>query len=137
MQDENKDNCKYVFVCGLQRSETSALARNIGRLENCTSFKNTGVLEDECQYLQDIYTHDTYSGTDSYGFDPRSDLTEASNLLTPANIGSLRAAWHRHWDPQMSICVAENARKPDHDEILASGFSQVIFCRNQSAIPWQ
>ncbi len=93
MQDENKDNCKYVFVCGLQRSETSALARNIGRLENCTSFKNTGVLEDECQYLQDIYTHDTYSGTDSYGFDP--------------------------------------------DEILASGFSQVIFCRNQSAIPWQ
>jgi hypothetical protein len=39
------------------------------------------------------------------------------------NIASLRSSWHRYWDPQMSICV----RRPDHDAILASCFSQVIF----------
>ena len=47
MQNDGKRNCKYVFVCGLQRSGTSVLARNIARLENCTSFKNTAVLQDE------------------------------------------------------------------------------------------
>jgi hypothetical protein len=58
MQNENKGNCKYVFVCGLQRSGTSVLARNIGRLQDCTSFKNTGALQDEGQYLQDVYQLD-------------------------------------------------------------------------------
>jgi len=35
---------KYVFVGGAQRSGTSVLVRNVARLENCTGFKNTGVL---------------------------------------------------------------------------------------------
>jgi hypothetical protein len=43
IQDDYKSNYKYVFVCGLQRSGTSMLGRNIARLENCTGFKNTGV----------------------------------------------------------------------------------------------
>jgi len=45
MQNENKGNCKYVLVYCLQRSGTSVLARNIGRLKDSTSFKNTGVLQ--------------------------------------------------------------------------------------------
>ena len=62
MGNKNRGNRKYVFVCGLQRSGTSVLARNIARLENCTGFKNTGVLEDEGQYLQDIYLTDHQCG---------------------------------------------------------------------------
>jgi len=49
MQNDEKSNHKYVFVCGLPRSGTSVLGRNISRLENCTALKNTGVLEDEGQ----------------------------------------------------------------------------------------
>jgi len=81
---------KYVFVCGLARSGTSVLGRNIARLENCTGFKNTGV-------LQDVYPPDrAYGGTGRYGFDPRAHLTETSSLLTPENVARLRASWHAY-----------------------------------------
>ena len=64
MQTGDKTKYKYVFVCGLQRSGTSILGRNIARLENCTGFKNTGVLQDEGQFLQDVYPPDgAYGGT--------------------------------------------------------------------------
>jgi hypothetical protein len=45
MQNIDKTNYEYVFVCGLRRSGTSVLARNVARLEDCTGFRNTGVLE--------------------------------------------------------------------------------------------
>ncbi len=54
-------NRKYLFVCGLQRSEraysraTAGTSGNIASIANCTSFRNTGVMEDEGQYLQDVY----------------------------------------------------------------------------------
>src|SRR5436190_21992856 len=101
-----QNNKKYVFVCGLQRSGTSVLARNVGKLADCTAFKNTGVLQDEGQYLQDVYQPDrAYGGTGRYGFNPRAHLTETSELLTPDNIARLRRSWHAHWDESRAICV--------------------------------
>src|SRR5690349_21777596 len=50
MANQSSD-IKHVFVCGLPRSGTSLLGRNVARLEGCTGFKNTGVLEDEGQFL--------------------------------------------------------------------------------------
>src|SRR5206468_3182649 len=95
MKNTDKSNYKYVFVCGLQRSGTSMLGRNIARLENCTGFKNTGVLQDEGQYLQDVYPDDgEYGGTGRFGFDLRAHLTETSSLLTPENGAKLRASCH-------------------------------------------
>src|SRR6266576_678447 len=106
MQNGDWHKYKYVFVCGLQRSGTSVLARNIGRLNHCTTFKNTGVLEDEGQYLQDVYPTDhECGGTGWYGFNPRAHLTEASPLLTPQNVARIHASWHSYWDKSKSICV--------------------------------
>jgi hypothetical protein len=85
---------KYVFVGGPQRSGTS----NVARLENCTGFKNTGVLEDEGQYLQDVYPADcAYGAPGRYGFDSRAHLTETSDLLTPENVARLCPSWHAYW----------------------------------------
>jgi hypothetical protein len=87
MQNDAKRNCKYVFVCGLARSGTSLLGRNIARLEDCTGFQNTGVYEDEGQFLQDVYlTASDYGGSSRCGFDPRAHRTETSSLLTPENL---------------------------------------------------
>jgi hypothetical protein len=123
MQNVNENNYKYVFVCGLQRSGTSMLGRNIARLENCTGFKNTGVLQDEGQYLQDVYpTDQTYGGTGRYGFDPRAHLTETSELLTPENIARLRASWHAHWDKSKTICVEKTP-----GNLLMTRFLQAAF----------
>ncbi|TMP93275.1 MAG: hypothetical protein E6L07_10695 [Verrucomicrobia bacterium] len=80
MPNDDTSNYKYVFVCGLHRSGTGMLARNIARLEDCTGFQNTGVLQDEGQYLQDVYPPDReYGGVGAFGFDPRAHVTETSD----------------------------------------------------------
>ncbi len=66
----NSNNYKYVFVCGLQRSGTSLLGRNVARLENCTGLTNTGVFMDEGQFIQDVYPIDNdLGGAGRFGFD--------------------------------------------------------------------
>jgi hypothetical protein len=119
----DKDNHKYVFVCGLHRSGTSVLGRNIGRLKDCTSFKNTGVLMDAGQRLQDVYPIAAeYGGAGRFGFDPRTHRTETSELLTPENIARLRASWHAHWDDNKTIYVEKTP-----GNLLMTRFLQAAF----------
>ncbi len=123
MQNGDKGNCKYVFVCGLPRSGTSVLGRNVARLEDCTGFKNTGVLEDEGQFLQDVYATDhEYGGAGSFGFDPRAHLTETSDLLTPQNALRLRKCWEPYWDTKRSIRVEKTP-----GNLLMTRFLQAVF----------
>jgi hypothetical protein len=123
MQNDDKSNYKHVFVCGLGRSGTSVLARNVARLENCTGFKNTGVLEDEGQFLQDVYpTDNTYGGAAKFGFDRRAHLTEASPLLTSENAFKLRRSWERYWDASKTIRVEKTP-----GNLLRTRFLQAVF----------
>jgi hypothetical protein len=116
-------NRKYLFVCGLQRSGTSILARNIASMANCTSFRNTGVMEDEGQYLQDVYPNaDEYGGSGKFGFNPRAHLTETSELLTPQNITKLKASWHSHWENTKSIFLEKTP-----GNLLMTRFLQAAF----------
>jgi hypothetical protein len=122
MQNNDKSNYKYVFVCGLHRSGTSVLGRNIARLENCTGFKNTGALMDEGQLLQDVYPNDLGFGAGRFGFQPGAHRTETSELLTPENVARLRASWHAYWDKSKTICVEKTP-----GNLLMTRFLQAAF----------
>ena len=123
VQKRNHTGRRYVFICGLHRSGTSLLGRNIARMENCTGFKDTGVIEDEGQFLQDVYpTAMTYGGAGRFGFDSRAHLTETSVLFTPANAARLRKSWHAHWDNSKTIFVEKTP-----GNLLKTRFLQAVF----------
>jgi Sulfotransferase family len=123
IQDGNNIGWRYVFICGLHRSGTSLLGRNIARMENCTGFKDTGVIEDEGQFLQDVYpTGKVYGGAGKFGFDSRAHLTEASELITPENAVRLRQSWERHWDQSKAIRVEKTP-----GNLLKTRFLQAVF----------
>ena len=123
VQKRNHTGRRYVFICGLHRSGTSVLGRNIARMENCTGFKDTGVIEDEGQFLQDVYpTAMTYGGAGRFGFDSRAHLTETSVLFTPANAARLRTSWHAYWDNSKTIFVEKTP-----GNLLKTRFLQAVF----------
>ena len=114
---------KHVFVCGLHRSGTTMLARHIANMKNCTSFKNTGAVMDEGQFLQDIYPPDTvYGGVGRFGFASQAHLTEMSPLLTPANVSRLQRSWAAYWDSNKSIRVEKTPAN-----LLMTRFLQQVF----------
>ena len=121
--DGDQSRRKYVFVGGSPRSGTSLLGRNIARMEDCTGLKNTGVFEDEGQFLQDVYpTASAYGGSSRCGFDPRMHRTETSDLLAPEKMARLQATWHSYWDNTKSIFVEKTP-----ENFLMTRFLQAAF----------
>jgi hypothetical protein len=123
-----KNNTRYVFVCGLHRSGTTALARAIGNLQGCTSFQNTGAVMDEGQHLQDVYRHDlSYGGPGRFGFASRAHLTESSPRLTRANAARLRQSWEPYWDSSKPIRVEKTPSNLLMTRFLQAAFENTYF----------
>jgi hypothetical protein len=114
---------KYVFVCGMPRSGTTIIAKEIAGLANCTGFENTGVVMDEGQYLQDVYpTELACGGVGRFGFTPDAHLTEDSPLLTPLNVAKLHESWEAYWDRDKTIRVEKTP-----GNLLKTRFLQAAF----------
>ena len=123
MRDDPEFDRRYVFICGMPRSGTSMLGRNVGRLADCTDLKNTGTFGDEGQNVQNVYpTAHELGGPGRFGFDARAHRTESSTLLTPENVSKLKASWHRYWDNAKRIYVEKTP-----GNLLATRFLQAAF----------
>jgi hypothetical protein len=87
-----------LFIGGLHRSGTTLLGRLLAANRDVSSFADTGVVEDEGQFLQDCYPSDVvYGGAGRFGFASDAHMTEASPLATPETAESLLASWSDYW----------------------------------------
>ena len=119
---------RLVFVGGLHRSGSSLLARALATHPEISGLSNTGVVEDEGQFLQSVYPNDAISGgAGRFGFDARAHLTEASPLATPANAERLRREWDAYWPPKGRWCLEKSPANLIRARFLQASFPDAAF----------
>lgn len=90
---------RYLFISGLHRSGTTLFTRSLATHPSISGFRNTGVTQDEGQFLQSVLPEDSlYGSVGRFGFDVRSHMTEESKWNTPANAARIKTEWHTYWD---------------------------------------
>jgi hypothetical protein len=119
---------RYVFIGGLHRSGTTMIARLLSEHSLVSGFRNTGVIEDEGQFLQSVFPLETaFGGVGRFGFDPRAHMTEASALNTPEASMKLRADWNRHWDLSKTVLLEKTPGNLLRMRLLAQMFEASRF----------
>jgi hypothetical protein len=103
------DPARLVFVAGLHRSGTTALARILAQHPQVSGFAGTTATEDEGQHLQDVYPPARrYGGAGRFARDRRAHVTESSELVTPANAQRLLESWAPHWDLDRRVLLEKS-----------------------------
>jgi hypothetical protein len=117
---------RIVFVGGLHRSGTSALYRLLGSDPQTSCFQNTGVVEDEGQYLQTVFPveddyGDRHGGPGLFALNPKAHLTESSSLVAKAE-EKLFEEWSVHWDLAKPVLAEKTPAN-----LTRSRFLQAVF----------
>jgi hypothetical protein len=112
-----------VFLAGLHRSGTTALAQLLADHPEVSGFCDTGAKEDEGQHLQSVYpAARTFGGAGRFAFDDRSHLTEVSPLATEANARLLWEQWAPYWDLDRPVLVEKSP-----PNIVMTRFLQALY----------
>jgi hypothetical protein len=97
--DPETDGSRLVFVGGLHRSGTTALARALALHPEVSGLAGTGVEEDEGQHLQTVYpAAEALGGPGRFARHRDAHLTEDSPLATTRQAQRLLEQWSPHWD---------------------------------------
>jgi len=114
---------KFVFICGLHRSGTTLLTDILGKHSCISSFKNTGAIEDEGQFLQSIYPiAKKFGGPGKFAFSKEMHLTEESDLISKKNIRKIFDEWSNYWDLSKEYLIEKSP-----PNLLKMRFLQRIF----------
>lgn len=119
-----------VFVAGLHRSGTTPLTRLLGAHPQISTFRDTGVKEDEGQHLQDVYpSARAYGGAGRFAFAPQAHLTESSELVTATNAQRLFDSWSAHWDLSRPYLVEKSP-----PNLIMTRFLQALFPQSRHVV---
>lgn len=114
---------QHVFVGGLHRSGTTLVTKCIAAHPRISSFSETGVYEDEGQFLQTVFNPaGDHGGPGRFAFDPDARLAEESALVTDENRRQLLAEWGRYWELDRPILIEKSP-----PNIIRARFLQALF----------
>ncbi|MCI0603010.1 sulfotransferase [bacterium] len=120
---EMPNDKKFVFICGLHRSGTSILFQSLRDHPMISGFRNTGVYEDEGQFLQTVFQPArAYGGPGRFGFDPNSYLDEQSSVASKENSVRLFHDWARYWDLNKPVLLEKSP-----PNLVRTRFLQTLF----------
>jgi len=119
---EMGDDHRFIFVGGIHRSGTSALYKLIGSDPAVSIFRNTGVIEDEGQFLQDVIKPDgEFGGPGHFALKDEAHLTERSKQVANAK-EHLFEQWSNYWDRDKPILAEKSPAN-----MIRSRFLQAVF----------
>ncbi len=131
---------QQVFIGGLHRSGTTLLCRCLQEHPQISGFQNTGVPEDEGQFLQSVYPPaQIYGGVGQFGFNQASFLDEKSELATPENSTQIFKDWSRYWDLKKPILLEKSPPNLVRTRFLQQLFPQagfIILLRHPIAVSY-
>jgi hypothetical protein len=114
---------RLLFIGGLHRSGTSLVHRCISSHPQVAGFHDTGVLEDEGQYLQGVYPiGQAHGGPGRFALDPRCHLTESSPLVSRASRERLLEEWGPYWQAGAAVRVEKSP-----PNLIRMRFLQALF----------
>ena len=114
---------RHVFIGGLHRSGTTLLAQVLGQHPEVSHFSQTGVIEDEGQFLQTVYqTDNDHGGPGRFAFDRQACLNESSGLVSAENSRKLGQEWGRYWDRSKAVYIEKTPAN-----LIRGRFLQALF----------
>lgn len=112
-----------MFVGGLHRSGTTIVTDCLRAHPQISGFEDTGVREDEGQFLQTVYpTAGEFGGPGRWAFQAGAALDERSPLVSDANRSQLFQQWARHWDLDRPVLLEKSP-----PNLLRARFLQAMF----------
>jgi len=121
--ENNAIEKKFIFVCGLHRSGTTLLTKILQQHPDISGFENTGVIEDEGQFLQTVYlTSNELGWAGSFGYSADAHLTEESELVKPENRDKIYSQWSNYWDSNAKYLIEKSP-----PNLLKTRFLQALF----------
>ncbi len=119
-------NHHFVFIGGMHRSGTTALAQLVGSHHHVSALNNTGVKMDEGQFLQSVYPcNSALGGVARFGLHPDAHLTEASPLA--ASMTKLFAEWGPYWDLSKPVLCEKTPSNIVRSRALQASFPNSSF----------
>jgi hypothetical protein len=100
---------RLVFIGGLHRSGTTLLADLLGEHPDVSSLRETGVIKDEGQFLQDVYPRGSASGGPGrFAHGQRAHLIESDAGDAAGARQRLLASWTPYWDTTRPVWVEKS-----------------------------